>query len=246
MNVTNPTILFVPGSFAPPTIYAATIAHMRNLGFPSVALELPSTVKRMPLAPATMLDDASVITRAVETILSQGKEVVVVSHSYGGTPMSQALVGLDVKRMIYVTAIAPKVGQNQVQALGAEVLPMEEVGGYMHLDAVAFAANTCNDLPWELAYEATLNFAHHSASSFLQPVTQVAYADGKIPVSYVVTEKDLVVPVAAQRGFIKVIEEASGRNVSVVSLESSHCPNWSIPERLGDVIVAETQKEDEW
>lgn len=114
----------------------------------------------------------------------------------------------------------------------------------MHIDAVSMAAYVCNDLPWELAYENTLDFAHHSGASFPEPVTQVAYASGEIPVSYIVCEKDLIVQVSVQRGFVKTIEEVSGRAVSVVSLESGHCPNWSMPERLGDVIIGEAEKED--
>jgi len=126
---TKPTILFVPGSFAPPSIYASTISHLRTLGFPAVALRLPSTVKRMPLEPASMKDDADVIKRAAETLIAQGKEVVVVCHSYGGTPTTQALVGVDVKRIVYLTAIVPRVGENQCQAMNMEggELPMETV-----------------------------------------------------------------------------------------------------------------------
>lgn len=83
----------------------------------------------MPLEPANMSDDASVIKRVVETLLSQGKQVVVICHSYGGTPTSQALVGLGVKRLVYLSAIVPKLGQSNVMAMGGEdgVLPMEAV-----------------------------------------------------------------------------------------------------------------------
>lgn len=77
MSLIKPIILFVPGSFAPPSIYKTTIDRLRNLSFPAVALQLPSTLKRMPLEPASMMDDADVIRRAVETVLGQGKEVVV-------------------------------------------------------------------------------------------------------------------------------------------------------------------------
>jgi alpha-beta hydrolase superfamily lysophospholipase len=128
MSSTNPTILVVPGSFAPPTIYKEIITHLRALNFPAVALELPSTMKRMPLEPATMKDDADVIRRAAETLLAQGKEVVVLCHSYGGTPTSEALVKLKVKRIVYLAAIVPKVGEHQCMAFsGEEKLPMETV-----------------------------------------------------------------------------------------------------------------------
>jgi pimeloyl-ACP methyl ester carboxylesterase len=117
---TKPTILFVPGSFAPPTIYKVTIEHLRNAGFPAVALQLPTTVKRMPLPPASMSDDADMIRRAAETVIGQGKEVVVVCHSYGGTPTTQALAGLKIKRLVYLSAIVPKMGQSNVDGMDGD------------------------------------------------------------------------------------------------------------------------------
>jgi pimeloyl-ACP methyl ester carboxylesterase len=127
MSPTKPTILFVPGSFAPPSIYSAVIAHLRSAGFPSVALQLPSTIKRHPVPPATMSDDASTIRRAAEAIIASGQEVVVACHSYGGTPTTQALTGLKIKRVVYVTAIVPRVGQSQMGAMGLEKASMEAV-----------------------------------------------------------------------------------------------------------------------
>lgn len=125
--MSKPTIILVPGSFAPETIYHKTILHLRSLGFPAVALRMPTTTKRMPLPPATMLDDADVIKRSVEAVTSTGKEVVVVCHSYGGTPTTQALAGLKgVKKVVYLAAIVPRVGESNNEAMGGkrDELPM--------------------------------------------------------------------------------------------------------------------------
>jgi hypothetical protein len=103
----------------------------------------------------------------------------------------------------------------------------------MHIDPVAMAAAVCNDLPWDLAYENTLNFKHHSTASFLEKVSQAAYST--VPSSYVLCEEDLVVSPEKQGGFVKVLEEA-GREVRVVRLKSGHCPNWSMSERLAEVV----------
>jgi pimeloyl-ACP methyl ester carboxylesterase len=92
----------------------------------------------------------------------------------------------------------------------------------------------CNDLPWEVAYENVLSFAHHSGATFLEEVTQVAYKE--LPVSYILCEKDLVVTPEQQQGFIKVIEEAKGEEVDVVRLPCGHCPNWSCPEKVADIL----------
>ncbi|CAO2657028.1 Nn.00g058310.m01.CDS01 [Neocucurbitaria sp. VM-36] len=232
----KPTILIVPGSFAPPTIYSDVVSLLQKQGYPALALQLPSTQKRMPLEPATMQDDANDIRQAVTTLLSLGREVIVLCHSYGGTPTTEALAGLDVKRIIYLTAAVPKVGQTHIDAMetGEAAMP-ESTGGYMHISALAMTGAIADDLPWEQAYPLALQLSHHSAISFRGAVTQVAYES--IPVSYVVCEKDFIIPPETQRRFIKMAEEGSGRKVDVKSLDCGHCPNWTMPEKLVEVVV---------
>jgi hypothetical protein len=67
-----------------------------------------------------MSDDASLIRRTAEMLLSQGKEVVVLAHSYGGTPTTQALVGLKVRRIVYLSAIVPAAGETNIVAMTGE------------------------------------------------------------------------------------------------------------------------------
>lgn len=116
--MTKPTILIVPGSFTTTTIYAPVVSLLRAQGYPALALELPSTQKRFPLEPATMADDADVIKRAAETLIGQGRELVVVCHSYGGTPTTQGLAGVaGVKRIVYLSAAAPRKGESHITAM---------------------------------------------------------------------------------------------------------------------------------
>jgi alpha-beta hydrolase superfamily lysophospholipase len=146
--MSKPTILLVPGSFAPPTIYQTLITLLSKRGYPAVALQLPSTQKRMPLPPATMEEDAETVKRAAETLISQGKDVVVLCHSYGGAPTTQGLANVAVKRIIYLTAVAPRVGQSQIEAMEMEegFLPAE-VGGYMVCPHPVFTCLSCERNP---------------------------------------------------------------------------------------------------
>lgn len=76
-----------------------------------------------------MQDDATHIRAVAETLIAQGKEAVFVCHSYGGMPTSEGLVGLGkqegkqggVKRIVYLTAVVPRVGQNQVKTMDIPV-----------------------------------------------------------------------------------------------------------------------------
>lgn len=65
-------------------------------------------------------------------------------------------------------------------------------------------------------------------------MTQIAYKE--IPASYIFCEDDLIVSPAQQTKFIKVIEDATGKVVDVVKLKAGHCPNWSMPEKVAEVI----------
>jgi hypothetical protein len=112
----------------------------------------------------------------------------------------------------------------------------------MHIDATTMAGALGDDLSWDVAYEHSLNFAHHAGASFMEGVQKTAYTE--LPVSYIFCEKDLIVSPEKQRAFIKVLEEAQGKEIHVVSLDTGHCPNWTMPEKLGDVIAELAEKAD--
>jgi len=93
---------------------------------------------------------------------------------------------------------------------------------------------------WEEAYEYALKLPHHSAASFQDEVSKVAYKSN--PVTYILAEKDLLITPDIQRRFIGVIEEAKGKKIDVINIDSGHCPTWSQPDRLVEIIVGEAEK----
>lgn len=121
----KPTILLVPGSFSSRGMYKNTVDKLRSQGYPALAIDLPSAQKRYPLEPATLQDDAGHIRAVTDALIAEGNELVVVCHSYGGTPTSEGLAGLGkhegklggVKRIIYLTAVIPRVGEDYMKAL---------------------------------------------------------------------------------------------------------------------------------
>ena len=94
--------------------------HMRSWKYPVTCtnralLGEGDTVPHLP--PATMADDADVVKRSAEAVLATGQEVVVVCHSYGGTPTTQALGALEdkkgVRRVANLSAIIPRVSSRK-------------------------------------------------------------------------------------------------------------------------------------
>lgn len=138
----EPTIVLVPGSFNYSAIYTAVTDKFTALGHSLKAVEL-RTVGKRPGPPPTMYDDAAAIASEVEKLADEGKDVVLVGHSYGGLPISQSLKGLSraarekegkkggVVRLAYLAALVPAIGENVVA--GIEGCP----SGYTETDEVS-------------------------------------------------------------------------------------------------------------
>lgn len=100
-------------------------------------------------------------------------------------------------------------------------------------DITTAAKDVFNDLPLEQAKPLVAAWPGHSAISFAGPLTYAAYND--VPVTYFLCEDDNIIPSFAQRSIIENMKK-SGAQVEVVSVNCSHCPNESQPEKVIEVI----------
>ena len=81
----KPTVLIVPGGCHVPIHYEPLTKVLSSHGFPSVALRLPTAGASPP--DKDLHDDISYISSKLEELVEkEGKEVIVIVHSYGGTP----------------------------------------------------------------------------------------------------------------------------------------------------------------
>lgn len=137
----KPSILFVTGSFALPVFYDEIINAIAANGYETKALHLPSVGldsglgREGGLLP-TMYDDAAFIAKEVVKLADEGKEVVIVAHSYGGTPSSECPKGLGKEerqkqgkkgglvRIAYVSCLVPAVGSPAMALLSD--IPVEQ------------------------------------------------------------------------------------------------------------------------
>jgi pimeloyl-ACP methyl ester carboxylesterase len=133
MSTPKPAIIIVPGSFSPASFYAPVVGKLNAAGYSTVEVaSYPSIGRRDPEPAATMMDDAKFINEAVEKLADAGQDVVVVAHSYGGVPTSEALKGLakdqrgaegkkgGVVRVLYVAALIPRLGESLGSLMDAE------------------------------------------------------------------------------------------------------------------------------
>jgi hypothetical protein len=132
--MSKPSILFIPGSFSVPDFYDSVLSAVRSKGYEIKGLHAPSAgLKSGPRegAPPTMYDDAVYIASETEKLVDEGKDVILVAHSYGGTPTTESTKGLSKKereaqgkkggivRLAYLTALVPELGTSAAGMLGA-------------------------------------------------------------------------------------------------------------------------------
>lgn len=129
-TTTKSTILIVPGSFSAASHYDTLIAALHALSYPAVVSDLPSASRLPPAPAASMADDAAHFHGIAESLADEGRDIVIVTHSYGGVPGTEAAKGLakvdreaegkkgGVIRLVYLTSIVPAVGGSLVSTMG--------------------------------------------------------------------------------------------------------------------------------
>lgn len=126
MRMSKPTLIFCPGAWYPPTAFNPLIDKLPE--YTTHVVAFPS------IQDATNVKDLRPDIEAVRSIVqhecNEGREVIVVSHSWSGLPVSSALDGLSraqrektgqkggVVKLIFLSAFIPDVGQSLLQAFG--------------------------------------------------------------------------------------------------------------------------------
>ncbi|KAH6714234.1 hypothetical protein BKA61DRAFT_632891 [Leptodontidium sp. MPI-SDFR-AT-0119] len=230
----KPSILLIPGSFALPEFYDPVVNAIAAKGY-------------------SIRDDATFIAKEVQTLVDDENDVILICHSYGGTPTSQRTKRLSkaerqaqgkkggIVRLGYMAAVVPAIGVS-AQGLLADLPPENQASmkaderGRLYLNPISVsAAFTFSYLPVAEGEAWVRKFAQHSAVSFTNKLTHAGYKD--MPVSYLFCEGDLCITPALQRKGIATMEEASGRKVDVTSIKSDHVPPVSHPELVVDWIL---------
>ncbi|KAH8898721.1 alpha/beta-hydrolase [Thozetella sp. PMI_491] len=249
------SFLVIPGSFSVPSFYDQLVEAVASKGYNIRALHLPSVgLETGPREgpPGTMYDDAAFIAKEVEKLADEGKDVVLLAHSYGGTPSTESTKGLTKKersqqgkqggivRMAYMTALVPEIGK-PATAVQQEVEPdnnrmelvgMDDKGWLYYHDAQKVLSLVFSDLSPEEIRGLRTVFPQHSAASFGGVLTHAAYLD--VPVSYLFCENDQIVTPAVQQKIIDMIEEKSGQKVEVTKIKTGHAPHIVALEKVID------------
>ena len=118
----KPTFVLVPGNFLPSTCYSSLARLLESHGFPTKSMAIPSTGSSTTLA--SNEPDVAAVRKVIEELSDDGKEIIIVAHSYGAIPACEAVEGLEhqgrlklgmsggVVRMLFIAAWLLQEGES--------------------------------------------------------------------------------------------------------------------------------------
>jgi hypothetical protein len=126
--MSKPSILFIPGSYTLLSVFQPLFDAISKEGYEIIGIHLPtvgSSSRQGRDGPApSMYDDAAVIAQEAENLADQGKDVILMGHSYAGVPMSQSVKSLGkeqrkaqskpggIVRLAYIACLVPAIGNS--------------------------------------------------------------------------------------------------------------------------------------
>lgn len=224
----RPTVVLVHGAWHAPPSWWLLVPRLRERGLATVSVDLPSSGPRSHDL-GDLHDDVDAIRTAIHRV--EGP-CVVVAHSYGGAPASEAISEEpSVRRLVSVAAFTVDVGQSVKAASGGGVPDWWEptpdrlgiratpLGAREHLypDAEAHDAET-----------AIAGMVLQRADAFGQELRAAGWHD--VPSTYVLCERDSLVPPEVQERL------AGAMGADVERLPTGHCPHVSRPDSLASIL----------
>ncbi|KAF4967045.1 hypothetical protein FSARC_5336 [Fusarium sarcochroum] len=249
--MSKPTIVFVPGAWHTAEIYASVVQNLKEDGeFSTVSLPLPSTGAEPPHE--SFNKDVETIRDCLKQLVeTEEKEVVLVTHSYGGMPGNEAPVGLGKKsregkglkggviRLVFIMALAMPEGFSPV-AGGAEYptwMKIDADKGIITVGQEDAKSIFYNDLPADEADKWAKKIQHQSLGVYTSTTTYAAWRH--IPSTFVLCKKDKTAITQEVVEFMIQTarkEEPSAFDVVEVREDAGHCVMISQPAWVADVV----------
>ncbi|KAM0812316.1 putative Alpha/beta hydrolase fold-1 [Seiridium cardinale] len=247
MSSSKPVFLLACGGWHAPAAYEKLKVELERKGYEYHCPHLPSLGPNA--SGVTYEADVEEFRKVALPLFDQGKDIILIAHSAGGVPAVVASEGLEVgqrgkdgkkggfKQIIFIAAvIIPVRGSDTLHTLGGSWQPGQGgVEPYTKNNLMTLSKGAekalYSDLPHEEAEKYYDLFESHSQDAFETPVNYIA-ADVTIPMTYIVTEKDMAFPAFAQKALA-----ASLSGIKIESIETSHSPFASQPGKLAELIL---------
>ncbi|MEU0186909.1 alpha/beta hydrolase [Streptomyces sp. NPDC006207] len=226
---TLPTLVLVHGAWHGTWCWQPLAEQLPDLDVRTVAL--PSSGPD-PAALGGLYDDAEAVAKAIAVV---GGPTVVVGHSYGGCPVTEAAAAAgNVEHMIYLSALMQDTGDSVLSLTGGVYPPYWDVhedpqghAGHGYFEAAQASHVLYSDVEPHLAQQAAARLARQSLASVTQPLTRAAWRT--VPSTCILCEQDLAIPLPLQ-------QTMATRAQRTVRLHSGHSPFLSQPAELARIL----------
>lgn len=247
----KPSIVFVPGAWHGPETWGKLMSILEaKYQFKCTAVTLPSTTSDPA---ATLKDDIDATREAIVGETSQGHDVVVAMHSYGGIPGQSGIKGLTLPKdatssttdkqghVIGIIIMASGFivpGKSFLDATGGQPPPtwiLNRETGYAQITGDA-RDMFYHDLPEAEAKEWVGKLRNHSLKTLTEGGEHTYAGWTDVPSFFVATQQDHSLPIDMQRMFVQIARDA-GADVTLREIDSSHSPMLSRPEETAEIVV---------
>nr|WOD45556.1 hypothetical protein [Trichoderma atroviride] len=219
----KPTLVFVPGAWHSPDTWSKVTAELEPQGYKTICITLPTTLSDPSKGIADDIDEAR---KAILAETSQGRDVVVVVHSYGGMVGPSAVKGL-------TEATSERPGR----VVG---IAMMATGYYTETGYATLIVDTrelfYHDLPEEEGNYWVGRLLNHSLKSLTDSGERVYSGWKDVPTRYLITTDDRTFPTEVQLGIAQGAKDQGGE-VVVEQIHTSHSPMLSKPKETAEFIV---------
>jgi pimeloyl-ACP methyl ester carboxylesterase len=237
------TVVLVHGGFLGAWVWADVVSALEAQGIRAVAIDLPSVAGHGGGEVGDFYADADAVRRVLD---DAGPPILLCGHSAGGAVITEAAAGPHptVRRLVYLAAAIPDAGDSLASLMarsaggteerpdaGAEPVVMRP-DGLGELRAEQAEAALFHDCDPARAKAAVTRLRPMNMAGARQPLTGAAWRE--LPATLVRGTLDRM-PGAITPAFFDYDPE-------VVEIPAGHCPNWSRPELVAEIIAARAAK----
>lgn len=240
MKNTSKTILLIHGAWEGAWSWNETVAFLEKSNHRVIAIDLPGHGNdKTPLEEITL---DLYVNRVKEELVSIGKPVVLVAHSFGGFVVSKVAEEMpgNIEKLVFVASAVPYDGKNAVEVFTADE-DSEFLENLIYSEdkkSVSMSRETIKNIIFTGATDAQIDkvipqLVNQATKPFLEGVITTEANFGRVPKAYVGTTLDRVVSPKAQ----EFTQEFLGIDADeVVTLAFGHVPLETAPEALAMAI----------
>ena len=181
----------------------------------------------------------------VKAAIGTRTNVVLVGHSFAGLVISQVAeeIPTQIKELIYLAAALPHNGDSLLGLAQGD--PASHIGKFLTVDKEHGAAIIAKegaadifaaDAPQQAQDYIAANIKAEPLAPLATPVHLTDENFGSIRKVYIHTANDHAISYPAQQYMVK-----NSKVAKVYTLQSSHTPFISMPDKLADILVAESK-----